>query len=215
MKKQITNDELQAQLNQKLLERLRVSERRYRELVSNLKQIVFQLDRKGRLSFLNQAWENITGIPIDSALNQPLSHFLPELDRCEFDNIIIQLVTNCGQVFSFESELIGKNSRRIPIEMTLNPQLEISDITGIVGTIIDITDHKEMLRELNLNRERLFFALQGANDGYWDWNLETDEVYYSPRWKSMLGYRDDELQQNDLSVWSRLVHPDEKETTLE
>ncbi|MES9925519.1 MAG: EAL domain-containing protein [Candidatus Thiodiazotropha endolucinida] len=214
MKKQITSDELQAQLNLKLLERLRTSERRYRELVSNLKQIVFQLDRDGRMTFLNLAWENITGTSIDTAVHLPLSHFLPEADRTEFDAIVHQLLIGSGQIFSFESELIGENDIHTPVEMTLTPQLEISDVTGIVGTIIDVTEHKDMLRELSLNRERLFFALQGANDGYWDWNLETDEVYYSPRWKSMLGYRDDELQENDLTVWEQLVHPDDRGTTL-
>ncbi|MCG7869019.1 MAG: hypothetical protein B6D70_03580 [gamma proteobacterium symbiont of Stewartia floridana] len=215
MNKQITSDELQAQLNLKLLERLRASERRYRELVSNLNQIVFQLDRDGRFVFLNQAWEEITGMPVDSARDQQLSHFLLEADRREFNDLIEQILSNNGQVFSFDSLLIGEGDREIPVEMSLNPQVEINDITGIIGTIIDVTEHKEMLHELNLNRERLFLALQGANDGYWDWNLETDEVYYSPRWKSMLGYRDEELQQNDLSVWANLVDPDEREHTLE
>ncbi|MCG8039505.1 MAG: PAS domain S-box protein, partial [Candidatus Thiodiazotropha taylori] len=215
MNKQITSDELQAQLNLKLLERLRASERRYRELVSNLNQIVFQLDRDGRFVFLNQAWEDITGMPVVSALDQQLSHFLLEADRREFNDLIEQILSNNGQVFSFDSLLIGEGDREIPVEMSLNPQVEINDITGIIGTIIDVTEHKEMLHELNLNRERLFLALQGANDGYWDWNLETDEVYYSPRWKSMLGYRDEELQQNDLSVWGNLVDPDEREHTLE
>lgn len=99
MKKQITSDELQAQLNLKLLERLRTSERRYRELVSNLKQIVFQLDRDGRLTFLNQAWENITGTSIDTAILLPLSRFLPEADRAEFDTIVHQLLKGSGQIF--------------------------------------------------------------------------------------------------------------------
>ena len=56
--------------------------------------------------------------------------------------------------------------------------------------------------------------MRGANDGLWDWNLETDEVYYSPRWKSMLGYGENELD-NDLNTWANLVHPDDKDRVLE
>jgi len=52
-----------------------------------------------------------------------------------------------------------------------------------------------------------------ANDGLWDWNLETDEVYYSPQWKSMLGYGKDELA-NNLNTWVNLIHPNDKTAVL-
>ncbi|MES9815347.1 MAG: EAL domain-containing protein [Candidatus Thiodiazotropha sp.] len=67
--------------------------------------------------------------------------------------------------------------------------------------------------ELSLREERLTLALKGANDGLWDWNLETDEVYYSHQWKSMLGYDEDELEHH-LDTWASLVHPDDKERVL-
>lgn len=61
-------------------------------------------------------------------------------------------------------------------------------------------------QELLSSRERFEIAMTGANDGLWDWDLETDVVYYSPRWKSMLGYADQELE-NTLETWARLVDP--------
>lgn len=68
--------------------------------------------------------------------------------------------------------------------------------------------------ELYKSEERFSLAMRGANDGLWDWNIETDEVYYSLRWKSMLGYEENELA-NDLSTWTSLVHPDDKDMVLE
>lgn len=53
-------------------------------------------------------------------------------------------------------------------------------------------------------QERLELALRGSNDGLWDWNLRTGELYLSPRWKAILGYDDAELP-NQPSSWQRLV----------
>ncbi len=64
------------------------------------------------------------------------------------------------------------------------------------------------------NEERFSLAMHGANDGLWDWNLETNEVYYSPRWKSMLGYEENELD-NNFATWEALVYPDDKDRILE
>ena len=67
--------------------------------------------------------------------------------------------------------------------------------------------------ELPATGPRYVLAMQGASDGLWDWNLETDEVYYSPRWKSMLGYEEHELE-NVLETWAKLTHPDDMDGVL-
>ncbi len=62
-----------------------------------------------------------------------------------------------------------------------------------------------MLRE---SEARWQFALEGAGDGVWDWNIATGAVEYSRRWKEMLGFAEDELA-NTYESWSSLVHPDD------
>jgi PAS domain S-box-containing protein len=52
-------------------------------------------------------------------------------------------------------------------------------------------------------------ALAGALEGVWDWDLETNAVAYSPRWKQMLGFADDEIESH-VSAWERLVHPEDR-----
>lgn len=63
-------------------------------------------------------------------------------------------------------------------------------------------------RTLQEREERLELVLQATNDGLWDWDLKTNEVYFSPRWKSMLGYEEDEIK-NEFAEWQRLTHPDD------
>lgn len=86
-------------------------------------------------------------------------------------------------------------------------------LTGI-GTVQDITDIQQLTEALRINQDRLYFALQGATDGLWDWNLETNEVYFSPRWFEMLGYAEDEWPQY-FDTWAALVHPDDKQSALQ
>ena len=68
----------------------------------------------------------------------------------------------------------------------------------------------ELIKE---SEERFNLAMEGSNDGLWDWNLETDEVYYSPRWKSMLGYSEEDIEHN-LDAGFNCVHPDDKNRVM-
>jgi len=77
---------------------------------------------------------------------------------------------------------------------------------GWVRTYADVTDYVDAQEALQRGEERLALVLQGSNDGAWDWNLETGEAYFSPRWWAMLGYRPDELPSRP-ALWGELTHP--------
>ena len=69
---------------------------------------------------------------------------------------------------------------------------------------IDRKRARELLRE---SEERWQFAIEGAGDGVWDWNVQTGEVLYSRRWKEMLGYTEHEIG-NQMEEWSSRVDPE-------
>jgi PAS domain S-box-containing protein len=88
-------------------------------------------------------------------------------------------------------------------------------VGGIAGRfqdrVIFYSNHLEELvaartEDLRRSEERYALAARGANDGLWDWDLDTDQVYYAPRWKQNLGYR--ERQVGDAPAdWFDRVHP--------
>jgi len=69
--------------------------------------------------------------------------------------------------------------------------------------------HQRALRRLAESEERHALALQGANDGLWDWDVRADKLYFSPRWKAMIGYPEAEIG-DAPGEWLGRVHPDDR-----
>ncbi len=67
---------------------------------------------------------------------------------------------------------------------------------------------------LSFQEERFQFAIEASNDGVWDWNIVKNEVYYSGRWKKMLGFTEDEIK-NDFNEWELRLHPEDKQRVLD
>ena len=94
------------------------------------------------------------------------------------------------------------------------------EITHYVGYISDCTSEVEALKNLEIqykNREKTtqmwIDAVEKNGDGLWEWDIQTNEVYFSPQWKKMLGFEENEISSN-LSEWKKRVHPDDLEKVI-
>lgn len=80
-----------------------------------------------------------------------------------------------------------------------------------VAKVARLAERARLEEAMRESEERYALAALGANDGLWDWNLKTSEIYFSERWKSMLGYEDGEIK-NNPEEWFERVHSEDIET---
>ena len=163
-------------------------------------------------------------IPMDSAISRTFSDLLgskgtiqsgpdtgyplPQLVAEQFlvkSQLMIALRPKIGNAWVFglhhcESEVIHDKD-------------DLQLFTSIAHRISDTLSVFISTQQLRENEERLKFALEGAGDGAWDWNPQTDEAKYSRRWKQMIGYAEHEFPDNG-SAWADQLHPDDKDRVL-
>lgn len=89
---------------------------------------------------------------------------------------------------------------------------EVGQLTETFNRMLDQIEARDA--ELRESQERFEIAVLGSSDGLWDWDIRTHEVYFSPRWKEMLGYVDADLE-NDYSVLEKLIHPEDAARALQ
>jgi len=76
----------------------------------------------------------------------------------------------------------------------------------------EVTERRRVEQALRTSEQRYEIAVRGANDGLWDWDLKTNRIYYSPRWKSMLGCGENEISDSP-DEWFNRIHPEDVEQT--
>ena len=92
---------------------------------------------------------------------------------------------------------------------------QFADLVILAEQVASLTRDRERIRNaLAKSEERFDLAMRGANDGVWDWEMVSNTVYFSPRWKAMLGHEEDEIGPA-LSEWSSRLHPEDQPATLD
>ena len=205
-----------ARLND-LLAAVTRSEERYRELVQGVGSVIVRLDPDGVVTFCNEYARQVFGPASGdligrtfTALIGPEAQALPE----EMENLLRDLALAPASGLALTREGVRRTGDRIWVAWAIRP---LRDASGQVLEILcvgnDVTERRRAEEALRESEERYALVARGANDGIWDWDIRTDSVYYSPRYKEILGYGPDDLSK-DPAVWTKRVHPDDLKLVL-
>ncbi|MBL0709440.1 MAG: EAL domain-containing protein [Colwellia sp.] len=186
---------------------------------------VVTTDINGNVTFLNTTAKKLTehegdavyGLPIDEVLNLWNIESGKKIKTPIYD----VLHNNLTKLISNGTKLISNSGKEYIISDSAAPVKSEDGV--IIGTVLVFQDdtkkhikEKELQKSYQLNqalKERMELALLGSQYGIWDWNINTNDAYLSPRWKEMLGYRNNELP-NKFSTWHSRMHPDDIEATM-
>lgn len=182
-------------------------------IIENAGALVIVLDHEGHIHRFNAACEKLSGLTFSKVQGKfPWDIFLPPegantLSKAAF-NAYINYPHAAPNPYTSHWRTKAGDYRLIEWSNTLlrDPRGEVEFMISIGS---DITERKCIEKELRQSEERMRLVLNATNDGIWDWNPITHEDYLSPRWKEIVGYRDDELPNLD-STFFGLLHPDDQ-----
>jgi diguanylate cyclase (GGDEF)-like protein/PAS domain S-box-containing protein len=186
---------------------LREGEERYRQLVE-LSPDGIGVYVDGRIVFVNAAGARIFGA---TSPDQLIGRQVMDLVHPSFRPAVVErmrLMLEEGKPVPLVAEtFLRLDGTPVDVEVMATP-LRYRDRKAIQVVVRDLTERRRQELALRESEERYALAARGVNDGLWDWHLLSNEVYYSARWKGMLGYAEDEVGTSP-DEWLKRVHPED------
>lgn len=157
---------------------------------------------------VNRAFEEMTGLSSDAIIGKKVTDVSPGIEDSGFD-----WIGAYGRVaLTEESVSIEQYSQPLDRWYFINAYNYEPGYLAVVFR--DITVCKKKEEALKKREERLELAMMVANDGIWDWDISTDNVFFDARYFTMAGYEPNEFPQN-FNEWAKRVHPEDAERSME
>jgi len=168
------------------------------------------VDNTHKIIEVNDKLIEITGYPREELLGYTSEILFP--DYQSFSKINTHFcqegVQNQNGYFP-EVKLIRKDGSAFWVEINGRFIKRTTTLDSFIWIIADITERKQAEHALRASEERFNLAMQGANDAVWDWNIQTNKVYYSERWRTIIGYSSKELAKGFKTIFE-LAHPEDR-----
>ena len=189
---------------------LRASRAYYRGILADQTELICRFLPDGTLTFVNEAYCQYFQKTPKELIGRSFTPLIPEEDKRDAAENFSMLCREYP-VATCEHRVIKPDGTIAWQQWTdralFDPDGNFLEFQSVGRDISALKSVEAALRE---SEARWQFALEGAGDGVWDWNLETNDEFFSPQLKAMLGYADDEMA-NRSDEWDCRVHPEDQE----
>ncbi|MGB0768299.1 MAG: PAS domain-containing sensor histidine kinase, partial [Phycisphaeraceae bacterium] len=197
-----TQDVTEAEATRDQLEKLSL-------IASRTDNGVILTDAKGKVEWINNAFNTISGYTLDELKGKTPGHVLQGPDSDPETIAYMRQKVHAGQGYAVKLVNYHKTGRPYWIEIEAQPIRDaFGRLTNFMAVQRDVTAQHNHQLELEAQQQRLSFALQGSRTGLWDWQVDTGATYFSETWYTMLGYAPGELPMN-VQSWMEITHPDD------
>lgn len=191
-------------------EALRESEERFRNMAENAPVKIWVTDPDGNCTYINRRWREFTGTTLEQNLNLGWIERLHPEDRPGTKTAFLE-ANAARQPLHLEYRLRRNDGVWRWAVDTASPRFgEDGSYLGYIGSVIDLTDRKEMEHALRASEEQLALAQSAAGVGTWNWNPKTGESSFSGEYFVLHGLPRDHPPIS-YERWLSLVHPDDRE----
>ncbi len=167
------------------------------------------LDKNSTIVQINHAWKTKFGLASGVLVQTSFLSWVHPEDAIQTQEILAQLIAQQHEIVNLTHRWLDKTGNYHWLQWEITKVVNTGkDTFYLYAVAIDITTQKQQELQLKNSEERFHLAIQGANHGLWDWNLRTNEIYFSARWKNMLGYEEHEIPHH-LDALCEHVHPDD------
>ena len=204
-----TNNELQSKISERdrLFTALKKSEREHRALINCISEVIFETDATGRLIFLNETWQRVTGVEPDKALRRSLFDMLLPEDQLSQQTMFEELLTGQRQSYRAETKIRIASGHYKPVELAFS-MIRIGEDQSVhaVGTITDIEKRRQAEEDVRKAERKYREIVENAVSGLYQTTPDGRFLSANPALAEILGYDGPEDLMNSVSSLGHQVY---------